>query len=293
MQIEAIRAGIAAATGRPFGVPRVRRVHGGDISDAYWLDDGERHFFVKCQPVARRAMFEAEADGLIALGEHLRVPKVVTGGEAGGEAFLVLEALALHPQGDAAALGEALAGMHRAAHTAFGWQRDNWIGSGEQANRQTSDWTAFWRDQRLAPQFARAAQNGFGAALLRDGERLMADLTGLLAGHVPAPSLLHGDLWGGNHAYLADGSPVVFDPAVYVGDRECDLAMSELFGGFAPDFHAAYRAAWPLDAGYATRKTLYNLYHILNHANLFDGRGGGGYAAQAARMTASLLAAMR
>ncbi len=103
------------------------------------------------------------------------------------------------------------------------------------------------------------------------------------------PSLLHGDLWGGNHGYLPDGSPVLFDPAPYVGDRECDLAMSELFGGFSPDFQAAYRAAWPLDAGYATRRTLYNLYHILNHANLF----GGGYAAQAARMTAALLAEIR
>jgi fructosamine-3-kinase len=96
-------------------------------------------------------------------------------------------------------------------------------------------------------------------------------------------------LWGGNHAYLADGTPVIFDPAVYFGDRESDLAMSELFGGFAPDFYAAYREAWPLDAGYAVRKTLYNLYHVLNHANLF----GGGYATQAARMTAQLLAQIR
>jgi fructosamine-3-kinase len=111
-----------------------------------------------------------------------------------------------------------------------------------------------------------------------------------LFGHItPQASLLHGDLWGGNHGYLDEGTPVIFDPAVYFGDRECDLAMSELFGGFAPDFYAAYREAWPLDAGYAVRKTLYNLYHVLNHANLF----GGGYVAQATRMTAQLLAQLR
>jgi protein-ribulosamine 3-kinase len=118
---------------------------------------------------------------------------------------------------------------------------------------------------------------------------LLARLGALFDGYTPAPSLLHGDLWGGNHGFLDDGTPVVFDPASYVGDRECDLAMSELFGGFAPDFYAAYRAAWPLDPGYAVRKTLYNLYHILNHANLF----GGGYAEQAARMIAQLLAQIR
>ncbi len=293
MQIEAIQAAIEAATGQPLDVPCVRRVHGGNISEAALLDDGERRYFVKCQPASRYDLFEAEADGLATLGRHLRVPAVVTVGTAAGEAFLVLEALELHARGDAAALGSALVRLHRAPQAGFGWPRDNWIGSAAQANRQSGDWVAFWRDQRLVPQFARAAQNGFGAALLRDGERLMVDLPGLLAGHAPAPSLLHGDLWGGNHAYLADGSPVLFDPAVYVGDRECDLAMSELFGGFAPAFHAAYHAAWPLDAGYATRKTLYNLYHILNHANLFDGPGGGSYAAQAARMTARLLAEMR
>jgi protein-ribulosamine 3-kinase len=125
--------------------------------------------------------------------------------------------------------------------------------------------------------------------LQRDGEALMAGLGDFFADYRPAPSLLHGDLWGGNHGFLADGTPVIFDPSAYYGDREADLAMSELFGGFAPDFYAAYREAWPLDAGYAVRKTLYNLYHILNHANMF----GGGYAAQAQRMLAQLLAQIR
>jgi protein-ribulosamine 3-kinase len=116
----------------------------------------------------------------------------------------------------------------------------------------------------------------------------LAGLPALLD-HGPAPSLLHGDLWTGNLGYLPDGTPAVFDPAVYYGDREADLAMSELFGGFGRDFYAAYRDAWPLDAGYGTRKTLYNLYHILNHLNLF----GGGYLGQARAMIDRLLAEIR
>ncbi|HQS98903.1 MAG: hypothetical protein B7Y26_02175 [Hydrogenophilales bacterium 16-64-46] len=287
--VDALRAAISGATGRPFGPPRARRVHGGDISDAQVFDDGERRYFVKRQPVARRAMFEAEADGLAALGAHVRVPGVVAIGETRDAAFLVLEALDLHGTGDAAALGEALARMHRAPQAAWGGPRDNWIGSTPQINEPAGDWLDFWRSRRLGAQLQLATENGLPAALLRDGERLMADLPAFFAGHAPSPSLLHGDLWGGNHAYLADGSPLLFDPAVYCGDRECDLAKSELFGGFSPDFHAAYRAAWPLDAGYATRKRLYNLYHILNHANLF----GGGYAAKAATLVQALLAEVR
>jgi fructosamine-3-kinase len=141
----------------------------------------------------------------------------------------------------------------------------------------------------LGFQLRLAAQHGYGGALARDGEALLDRVAAFFDGYQPVPSLLHGDLWGGNHGYLEDGAPVIFDPAAYFGDRECDLAMSELFGGFAADFYAAYRAAWPLDAGYAVRKSLYNLYHVLNHANLF----GGGYVAQATRMTAQLLAQIR
>jgi fructosamine-3-kinase len=118
------------------------------------------------------------------------------------------------------------------------------------------------------------------------GDALLAALPRLFAGYAPAAALVHGDLWSGNAAFLADGSPVVFDPAAYYGDREVDLAMTELFGGFPAAFHTAYREAAPLADGYEMRRTLYNLYHVLNHANLF----GGGYAAQAERMMERLLA---
>ncbi len=151
-------------------------------------------------------------------------------------------------------------------------------------NGWSSDWITFWREQRLGFQLGLAARNGYGGKLQEMGHRLMERLPELFDGYRPQPSLLHGDLWGGNHAYLADGAPVIFDTALYYGDREADLAMTELFGGFDPEFYAAYIAAWPLDTGYATRKTLYNLYHILNHANLF----GGGYIRQAEVMMQKL-----
>jgi fructosamine-3-kinase len=248
----------------------------------------------------------------LAATDSVRVPWPLCSGVAAGQAFLVLEYLDLRGHGDAARLGEQLARLHRAPQARpdgaqFGWAHDNWIGSTPQPNGWWHDWVAFWREQRLGHQLKLAAQNGYGGVLQRDGEALMARLDDFFSDYRPAPSLLHGDLWGGNHGYLADrtydlacpsghsksespcGTPVIFDPAIYVGDRECDLAMSELFGGFAPAFYAAYREAWPLDPGYAERKTLYNLYHILNHANLF----GGGYVAQAQRMLSQLLAQLR
>lgn len=289
--LDAVCAAIAAATGSPFRARDVRTAHGGDISAAGILDDGSRRYFLKTQPVRRYDMFTAEAAGLAALAATgaVRVPQPVCHGVAGDQAFLVLEALALAGRGDAAALGRQLARLHRVSAAGFGWQRDNWIGSTPQENAWLDDWVAFWRERRLGFQLRLARDNGLGDRLQRDGAALLARLDGLFPGYRPPPSLLHGDLWGGNHGYLEDGTPVVFDPAVYYGDRECDLAMTELFGGFAPAFHAAYREAWPLDPGYRVRRTLYNLYHVLNHANMF----GGGYAGQAGRMLGELLAELR
>ena len=284
----AIDAAISAATGAPFAAAALTPVGGGNINETFAVGDGTRRYFVKANRSERLAMLEAEADALHALNatRSVRVPQPLCSGTAAGQAFLVLEYLDLRGRGDAARLGTQLAQLHRVPQSRFGWAHDNWIGSTPQPNGWQHDWIAFWRERRLGFQLQLAAQNGYGGALQRDGEALLAGLEAFFDGYVPAPSLLHGDLWGGNHGFLADGSPVIFDPAAYVGDRECDLAMSELFGGFAADFYAAYRAAWPLEAGYAVRKSLYNLYHVLNHANLF----GGGYAAQAARMTAQLLA---
>ena len=188
-----------------------------------------------------------------------------------------------------ARLGEQLASMHRTLGAGFGWMRDNTIGSTPQINTQESDWIVFWRDHRLGFQLTLAAHDGHTGELQRQGERLLQRLPSFFSDYRPLPSLLHGDLWGGNAAATAAGEPVIFDPAVYYGDREADIAMTELFGNFPPAFYAAYRATWPLDTGYAQRRDLYNLYHVLNHLNLF----GAGYLRQAQSMIAKLLALVR
>lgn len=266
-------------------------IGGGCINQAVRIAGGGRDFFVKFNVASKSEMFAAEAEGLrdIAATHTVRVPEPVCWGVVGDTAYLVLEHLAFGRGGKGAVLGEQLAALHRVTHADFGWRRGNTIGSTPQINTPCADWTSFWRERRLGFQLELAERNGLDGEVLRLGQQLMACLDGLFDGYRPRPSLLHGDLWSGNHGYLADGTPVIFDPAVYFGDREADLAMTELFDGFGGDFYAGYRAAWPLDAGYATRKTLYNLYHILNHANLF----GGGYAQQALRMTQQLLAELR
>jgi len=151
----------------------------------------------------------------------------------------------------------------------YGWYQDNIIGSTPQSNQQHSDWLSFWREERLLPQFKMLYDKGYKNQLQPLSEQLLNKLDDFLAHHNPPASLLHGDLWSGNYAFDQHGRPVIFDPALYYGDREADLAMTELFGGFSPDFYQAYNDAWPLESDYKQRKTLYNLYHILNHANLF------------------------
>ncbi|EXJ13346.1 fructosamine kinase family protein [Imhoffiella purpurea] len=281
---------IGEATGEPFAIERERSVGGGCINRAAVIDDGRRSYFVKLNAADRAEMFAAESEGLSAMAEAeaIRVPQPICTGVADGQSFLVMELIDLGGRLNGALAGEQLAAMHRSSSGTFGWHRDNTIGSTPQSNRRDADWIAFWREQRLGYQLRLAADNGYGGTLQRSGERLLADLDVLL-GHDPIPSLLHGDLWGGNIGSTPDGQPVIFDPAAYYGDREADLAMTELFGGFGADFYAAYRSAWPLDPGYPVRKTLYNLYHVLNHLNLF----GGGYLGQSSQMIARLLAEIR
>ncbi|MEW5770834.1 MAG: fructosamine kinase family protein [Pseudomonadota bacterium] len=287
----AIAQAIRAATGEVFAFASLQPVGGGCINQnlAATGQDGRR-FFIKLNDADKAEMFAAEAAGLEALGATgaIRVPRALAHGTGPGQAWLVLEWLPLGGHGDAARLGRQLAALHLTQGEVFGWWRDNTIGATPQVNTPNRDWIAFYREERLGRQLRMAARNGARRALLDAGERLMAELPAFFPGHAPPPSLLHGDLWGGNHGF-ADGEPVLFDPAVYHGDREADLAMTELFGGFPETFYAAYREAWPLDAGYRTRRTLYNLYHVLNHFNLF----GGGYGAQAGRMLGQLLAEIR
>jgi fructosamine-3-kinase len=278
---QAVGKAIRVATEEDFAVQKCHTIGGGCINSTYSVEDAVRRFFVKINRVSGLAMFEVEADGLreIAATGVIRVPNPVCTGAAADSAFLVLEYIDFSSgrKGRAEDMGRQLADMHRVSASQYGWRRDNMIGSTHQINTPADNWPEFWRDRRLGRQLALAASNGYGGALQRKGERLLARLDGFFSGYAPLPSLLHGDLWGGNYAYAATGEPVIFDPAVYYGDRETDLAMTELFGGFAAAFHAAYREAFPLDSGYPMRKALYNLYHILNHLNMF----GEGYLGKA------------
>jgi protein-ribulosamine 3-kinase len=283
-----IAADIAAATGWQAELSGQVSASGGCINQAMRVNYGNESYFVKLNTASQADMFAAEALGLQELrsSQTLKIPEPVCWGDDGESAYLVLEDLELGGHGSQAALGEGLAAMHRVTRQQFGWKTDNTIGSTLQINRYQHDWVTFWREHRLQFQLNLAARNGHGGRLQSQGEKLLDALPVLFADYLPEASLLHGDLWSGNYAFTSSGEPTIFDPAVYYGDRETDLAMTELFGGFSRDFYAAYQSDYPLDRGYEVRKTLYNLYHILNHLNLF----GTVYRSQAYRMMDSLLA---
>jgi len=286
-----IEQDISESMHKKFTIKRRVGVGGGSINATYRVEGLKQCFFVKTNVEERVEMFAAEARGLEALGstKTMRVPKPVSWGVADGHAYLAMEFIAFGHGSSPHALGEQLAAMHRHTQAEFGWCCDNTIGSTTQINTPSDNWIMFFGQQRLEFQLKLAARNGYGGTLQHKGAQLMSDLELFFGGYSPQASLLHGDLWGGNHAVDMEGRPVIYDPAVYYGDREADMAMTELFGGFGSAFYAAYNEEWPLDEGYRVRKTLYNLYHILNHANLF----GGGYAGQAESMMDCLLSELR
>jgi len=287
--LPAIEEAIRSATGNAFHIASADEVGGGSIHHAYSVSDGRTRYFVKVDSGDALAMFDAEADGLAAIAATgtFRTPKVVAVARAEAHALLVLEHLELRPltgAADGVRFGVALAELHRVSGEHFGWHRDNYIGRTPQANPQTDNWARFYVEHRLRPQFALAQQAGYEHELRRAGERLLERVPALFLDYRPQPSLLHGDLWHGNAAITPDGAPVLFDPACHYGDRESDLAMSELFGGFPTAFYAAYRQHRVLNTDYEQRKPLYSLYHILNHLNLF----GRGYLREAQRLTVRL-----
>ncbi len=278
---------IAKVTAKDFSVNHRRSVSGGCINQGYAVTGDTGTYFVKLNQASLVAMFEAEALGLQQMLETatIRVPKPICWGTADSSAYLVLEWLELG-RGDTKSweeMGRQLAAMHSSTSSkGFGWEQNNTIGATPQINSWTAEWADFYAQHRLGYQFQQALRRG---GHFPHQERLLAAIPQLLADHQPQPSLVHGDLWGGNAAYTVLGEPVIFDPSVYFGDREVDIAMTELFGGFPAAFYRGYNEVFPLNPGYGRRKTLYNLYHILNHFNLF----GGGYGAQANRMIEQIL----
>jgi fructosamine-3-kinase len=265
-----------------------RPVGGGDISSAWQVRADNHQVFLKTGTSDSYDMFLAEAKGLQELDRvgALRVPKVLGCVSSACESILVLEWIDLEIAGKDAErkLGRRLAQQHRVCEERFGWHRDNTIGSTPQLNRWSDDWVRFLADQRLGYQLDLAARNGYRGELQIDGRTLLDNLGYFFGSYWPEASLLHGDLWGGNWA-ASNGEPVVFDPAVYYGDREFDIAMTKLFGGFGEDFYDAYEGEWQLAAGHSERILLYQLYHVLNHLNLF----GAGYLGRAQNIIRRLL----
>lgn len=267
---------------------RLTTVGGGDISAAWRVECERGTVFAKTGPMASKALFTAEAAGLteLARARCVRVPEVFGDGDGEHGAWIALEWLPMQSSSARvdAKLGEQLAALHRCTADKHGFHQDTMIGSTPQPNPPSSDWISFYRQQRLEFQLRLAGSNGFGGELQSLGQQVIDNVPAYFSGRVPKPSLLHGDLWSGNKA-ACDGEPVIFDPAVYYGDRETDLAMSRLFGGFHRSFYAAYADAWPLADGHERRLGLYQLYHVLNHLNLF----GSGYLGRSISIMRSLL----
>lgn len=286
--LESIQSGLNNSVGSVTGLQWARDLNGGDINQAALIKCKDKHWFVKYHRDAPPGMFQAEALALteISTAGCIRVPEAIAWGTTSDTSWLVLEYLELTSNGPPSLLGEHLAALHNVTSDNFGWPQNNYIGTTPQLNNRSGDWVKFWRVCRMEPQLKMAKLNGFEGRLQDRGKRLLASLDKLMPGHKPAASLLHGDLWAGNKAFTSAGQPVIFDPASYYGDRETDIAMTELFGGFEPAFYAAYKAHSPLPAGYALRRELYKLYHLLNHLNLF----GAGYLSRCENIIDDLLA---
>jgi len=267
----------AAAVARSLGLDEhglhVDSLPGGDIAETSLLRAADATIFLKTLPLAQAGLLSAEADGLQALAETatIRTPRVIRRGMQGGFAWLALEYLELDQRSARAdeRLGRRLAALHRHTGDEFGWHRSNYIGRTPQTNTPVDNWTVFFAAHRLGAQFDRLRRSLPDQGWNHLKREITAAWQDVSDAHEPEPSLIHGDLWRGNAAAVSDDTPVIFDPAVHYADRECDLAMMHLFGGFDEAFYRAYDEAWPLPTGFETRRLFYKLYHMLNHANLF------------------------
>ena len=278
--------------GTPMSLNSPQSIGGGCVNQAWKVNDQhKKSWFVKMNQASKVLMFQAEMAGLneIINTQSIRAPAPLCVGSSEQYSFLVMEYLNLSGSIDREKTGEQLANMHAHAQPQFGWYLDNTIGTTPQINRLTKDWLVFWGEHRLLYQLQLALSNGFSSRVYDKGLMLIDRLNQFFEGYQPIASLLHGDLWAGNCSANEYGNPVIYDPAIYYGDRETDLAMTELFGGFGDYFMKSYNEYFPIHEGYQVRKVLYNLYHILNHYNLF----GGGYDAQAGSMIDSLLSEVR
>jgi fructosamine-3-kinase len=267
---------ISSALNKTFVADDLKAVSGGDIHQSYRVNDSKNNLtlFVKTNHRKYYHLFQSESESLDSIQQSnaIKTPRVITHNCDDSISFLALEFLNFGNKNNDFQLGQQLARMHKHTENTFGFTDNNYIGNTPQLNRQYSSWSEFWLRCRLQPQLELAYRQGYQSSLKKSEQALFKACKEQLQ-HQPQASLLHGDLWGGNIGFLKDGTPVIFDPACYYGDRETDIAMTELFGGFSTDFYQGYNESWPLEPGYKKRKSIYQLYHQLNHLNLF----GSGY----------------
>lgn len=256
-----------------FDIREKNKVHGGDINECYMISDGEQRYFVKLNERDFIHHFEVEGDSLHLLHNTatIPVPELILSGTTKTHAFMILNYIPMKPLDDEAHsfdFGVRLAHLHQwGEQKEYGLDNDNYVGATIQPNPWDKKWGRFFAEQRIGWQLQLLKEKGI---IITDIDECVATVQSLLANHNPRPSLLHGDLWHGNVANSPFG-PICYDPASYWGDRECDIAMTELFGGFLNEFYHGYNSVWPLDTGYQERREVYNLYHVLNHCNLFGG----------------------
>lgn len=260
---------ITSITGRRYNVMEVQQAHGGCISDAWHIKTLDDDFFLKVTILSKKGFFYTEVEGLKELSKckSLSTPEVIGLHETDHECYILLEYLLLEPHNTAShkKLGHGLAELHKITSDKFGFKESNYIGASPQINHRTDNWPDFYSNCRTLPQAYMTGNDKIESLAEQLSERMIT----FFRDYTPAISLLHGDLWSGNTARTETNSPVIYDPAVYYGDRETDIAFTEFFGDFSPEFYSAYNETWPLHPGYQVRKHLYQLYHCLNHFNLF------------------------
>ncbi|WP_286266898.1 fructosamine kinase family protein [Thalassotalea atypica] len=267
-----IEQAISQATNTDFHINDKAVITGGDINLSYSLTNSTQQFFVKINDKQNLSLFEAEAFALQQINAQspFHSPMPICYGETLDKSFLVLEMLDLISANNEQwfELGQQLAIMHKQSqHGQFGWDEDNYIGSNLQPNAWSSNWSVFFAEQRIAWQLQLLSEKSIR---LGDIEHISQMCHDGLQHHRVSPCLIHGDLWQGNVGFTNSG-PTIFDPASYYGDREADIAMTELFGQFPAAFYQGYEEQYPLPKHYEQRKQIYNFYHVLNHANLFGG----------------------
>jgi fructosamine-3-kinase len=264
---------ISQTTQQDFICDDIREIQAGHSHATFKVSGDHQRFVVKTNEKIYLANFEAEAEGL----EHLRqsnlfkVPKVICTGVVSNHSFLVLEHVSMTDgdHNDWHKAGQSLAELHKTfSQKMYGWQSDNYIGLSPQSNHWTKKWSHFYAEQRIGFMLQLLYEKGIR---LVDIDKVVDVIKTLLAGHTPKASMLHGDLWQGNLGF-SHHKFVLFDPAFYFGDRETDLAMTELFGRFPDSFYQGYDEVWPVEHDYQYRKPIYQLYHVLNHALLFGGQ---------------------